>query len=162
MTHRIIGIDPGLKITGYAVVEPTGVRCRLVEAGVFRLASVGTLGQRLQQLYQDVTELFEEHRPTSVAVEELFSHYERPKTAVIMGHARGVILLAATQRQATLASYLPTKVKRSLTGNGHASKAQIQRAIQLEFSLPDPPEPPDVADALAVALCHVQTMKTIR
>ena len=90
----------------------------------------------------------------AVAVEELFSHYERPRTAILMGHARGVLLLAASQRDIPVFHYLPTRVKKLMTGNGHASKDQMKQAVELEFRLSRPIEIADVADALAVALCH--------
>jgi crossover junction endodeoxyribonuclease RuvC len=152
--NRILGVDPGLKLTGYAVLEAGASAPRLVEAGVLRLQADGALADRLRELFDAASDLFAEHRPEVLALEDLFSHYERPKTAVVMGHARGVIMLAAARANAKVVSYLPTKVKRALTGNGRASKEQMQRAIQLEFGLAEPPEPPDVADALAVALCH--------
>jgi crossover junction endodeoxyribonuclease RuvC len=89
-----------------------------------------------------------------MALEELYSHYDRPRTAILMGHARGVICLAAAQAGIPVLHYSATQIKRILTGSGRASKAQVQRAIQRELALSDPPEPPDVADALAAALCH--------
>jgi crossover junction endodeoxyribonuclease RuvC len=117
------------------------------------------LADRLKQLYASACELLAEHDPRSVAVEEIFSHYERPKTAILMGHARGVLLLAAANQGVPVAHYLPTRVKRFLTGNGHASKEQIQQAIQLEFGLKEKSGPPDVADAVAIALCHWNMMR---
>lgn len=158
---RILGLDPGLHATGYGVIEATAGSPKLVEAGVLRIPDGGTLSERLALLFESVCEILDELKPTIVAVEELFSHFARPRTAVIMGHARGVLLLAAAQRGIPTASYLPTKVKRSLTGHGRASKEQMQAAIQMHFSLDKPPEPPDVADALAVALCHFHQWKTL-
>jgi len=150
-----MGLDPGLHATGYGVVETTaGNQPRLIEAGVLRIPAGGPLSARLNILHDSMEELLDELAPGAVAVEELFSHYARPRTAVIMGHARGVLLLAAGKRGIPTASYLPTKVKRALTGHGRASKEQMQQAIMIQFNLPAPPEPPDVADALAVALCH--------
>ena len=90
----------------------------------------------------------------AMALEELYSHYERPRTAILMGHARGVICLAAAAAKIPVLSYSATQVKRLLTGNGRAPKSQMQRAICHEFGLSAPPEPPDVADAMAIALCH--------
>jgi crossover junction endodeoxyribonuclease RuvC len=98
--------------------------------------------------------VLEQYQPVSVAVEQLFAHYDHPRTAILMGHARGVILLAAGQRDLPVVSYAAGRIKKLITGNGQASKEQVQRAIQRELSLPRLPEPPDVADALAVALCH--------
>ena len=101
-----------------------------------------------------------EHRPDVVGVEDLYSHYKHPKTAVLMGHARGVVLCAARGSGAQVASYAATRVKRSLTGNGHASKTQMQSAILVQLGLNQFPEPPDVADALAIALCTVQEQRS--
>ena len=151
---RVLGIDPGLNITGYAVIEPQGRQVRLIEAGVVRGKAGNTLAARVREIYQGVSEVISALKPEVVAVEELYSHYERPKTAILMGHARGVICLAASMNDLPLCSYAATQVKRMLTGNGRAPKAQIQRAICHEFGLAAAPEPPDVADAMAIALCH--------
>lgn len=155
MVGRVLGLDPGLGVTGYGVVDVVAGRTKLVEGGVVRPGKAGTLAERLITLHKSVGELLEEHRPSVVAVEELYSHYERPKTAILMGHARGVILLAAAERNIPVAHYLPTRVKKALTGNGHASKEQMMQAIQLEFRRTEPITVPDVADAIAIALCHV-------
>ena len=151
---RIVGVDPGLNITGYAVIERRQGRPALVEAGVIRGRSRGDLAARLEEIYCGVADVIATLKPTALALEELYSHYERPKTAILMGHARGVICLAATQAGIPTHSYAATQVKRLLTGNGRAPKSQVQQAICHEFSLAAPPEPPDVADALAIALCH--------
>ena len=158
-TIRILGIDPGLNITGYGVVDiiPNGVK--LVEAGVIRSKSKDTLTQRARQIHEGVAEVIAALRPTVMSLEELYSHYERPRTAILMGHARGVICLAAGQAEIEVCHYAATKIKKLLTGNGRAPKSQIQSAIQREFNLADPPDPPDVADALAIALCHVFTSR---
>jgi crossover junction endodeoxyribonuclease RuvC len=151
---RIAGIDPGLNITGYAVVERRLGRLALVEAGMIRGRSRGDLAARLQEIHEGVSDVLSSLRPHVMAVEELYSHYERPRTAILMGHARGVIYLAATQAGIPVSSYSATQVKRLLTGNGRAPKSQMQQAICHEFALAAPPEPPDIADALAIALCH--------
>jgi crossover junction endodeoxyribonuclease RuvC len=154
--ERILGFDPGLQRTGYAVIERCGwSRPTIIEAGVIRLSASKTLAERLTQLHESAVELVREHGPKTVAVEELYSHYERPKTAILMGHARGVLLLAAAQSGLAVSSYMPTQVKKVMTGSGRASKEQMQLAVQAEFGLPHPPEPADVADALAIALCHL-------
>jgi crossover junction endodeoxyribonuclease RuvC len=152
--NRIVGVDPGLNVTGYAVVEKRLGRLALVEAGVIRGRSKGDLAARLEEIHAGVTDVIATLKPAALALEELYSHYERPKTAILMGHARGVICLAATQAGLPVHSYAATQVKRLLTGNGRAPKSQVQQAICHEFSLAAPPEPPDVADALAIALCH--------
>lgn len=151
---RILGVDPGLNITGYAVVEKRQGRLALVEAGMIRGRSRGDLAARLKEIHEGIADVIASLKPEIMAIEELYSHYERPRTAILMGHARGVICLAATQAAIPLKSYASTQVKRFLTGNGRAPKSQIQRAICHEFGLAAPPEPPDVADAMAIALCH--------
>jgi crossover junction endodeoxyribonuclease RuvC len=151
---RILGIDPGLNITGYAVVERRLGKLALVEAGMIRGRSRGDLAARLQEVHEGVADVITSLKPEVLALEELYSHYERPRTAILMGHARGVICLAATQAGLSVYSYAATQVKRLLTGNGRAPKSQMQLAICREFNLDSPPEPPDVADALAIALCH--------
>ncbi len=152
--NRILGIDPGLNITGYAVIESSGKAVRLCEAGVVRGRSGGSLVQRIADMHKGVAEVIAELRPATMAVEELYSHYDRPRTAILMGHARGVICLAAAQAGIPVVNYAATQVKKILTGSGRASKSQVQRAIQLELGLDAPPDPPDVADALAIAVCH--------
>jgi len=142
-------------VTGYGVLEEAaGGRLRLCEAGVIRGKSKGSLTGRLVEIHQGVREVIASLHPTAMALEELYSHYERPRTAILMGHARGVICLAAALAELPVAHYSATQIKRILTGNGRASKSQVQRAIQRELALPAAPEPPDVADALAAALCH--------
>ncbi|HYN00151.1 MAG TPA: crossover junction endodeoxyribonuclease RuvC [Aestuariivirgaceae bacterium] len=153
-SRRIVGIDPGLNITGYAVIEPAGGRLTLVEAGMIRGRSRGDLAARLREVHEGVSDVVATFQPAAMAIEELYSHYERPRTAILMGHARGVICLAAALAGIPVLSYSATQVKRLLTGNGRAPKSQVQRAICHEFGLATPPEPPDVADAMAIALCH--------
>jgi crossover junction endodeoxyribonuclease RuvC len=150
---RILGIDPGLRLTGYGVIEYHALRPRLIDGGVIRLDVKASLADRLVELAGELEEILEEHRPDICAVEQLYSHYAHPRTAILMGHARGVILLVARRRGVRFEEYAANRVKQSLTGHGHASKLQMQLAIQSKWNLPKPPEPPDVADALAVALC---------
>jgi crossover junction endodeoxyribonuclease RuvC len=150
---KILGIDPGLQVCGYAVVEAKLLDTKLVEAGVFRTDGKAELEQRLNQIAGDIGEILKAHQPQVVAVEQLYAHYKHPRTAILMGHARGVILQKAAESGAAVKSFSATRIKKSLTGNGHAGKSQMQRAIQTVLSLPDLPEPPDVADAIAIALC---------
>ncbi len=151
---RILGIDPGLNITGYGVIEPAGQGIRVVEAGVVRGRSRGSLPLRVKEIHEGITDVIGSLKPEAVAIEELYSHYDRPKTAILMGHARGVIVLAAAQAELPMQAYAATQVKKILTGAGRAPKSQMQIAIQRELGLRELPEPADVADALAVALCH--------
>ncbi len=155
---RTLGIDPGLQITGYGCIEGQAHKATLHEAGVLRFArnpdrTARSVAERLEELDRDFGELLERLSPDAIAVEELFSHYKHPTTAIVMGHARGVILLNIRKARLPLIELRPTMVKKSLTGNGHASKEQMQLAIQARFRLAEPPSPPDVADALAIALC---------
>jgi crossover junction endodeoxyribonuclease RuvC len=152
---RILGIDPGLNTTGYGVVELHGREVRLVEAGVVRGKTKGSLAARVREIHEGVTDVIASLKPAAVALEKLYSHYDRPTTAILMGHARGVIVLAAAQAGIPVHDYAATQVKKTLTGNGRAPKSQMQRAICHEFGLAAPPEPPDVADAMAIALCHL-------
>jgi crossover junction endodeoxyribonuclease RuvC len=150
---RILGIDPGLRITGYGVVDYKPMRPVLVDGGVIRLQVKTPITDRLVELERELESLFEEHKPDVCAVEQLYSHYAHPRTAILMGHARGVILLCAARRGVRIEQYAANRIKQSVTGHGHASKDQMQRAIMARWNLAKPPDPPDVADALAVALC---------
>jgi crossover junction endodeoxyribonuclease RuvC len=150
---RILGIDPGLRLTGYGVVDYQRVRPALIDGGVIRLTVKLPVPQRLVELESELDAIIEEHRPQVVAVEQLYSHYAHPRTAILMGHARGVILLVAQRRGLRIEEFAANRIKQAVTGHGHASKPQMQRTIQSIWNLKDPPEPPDVADALAIALC---------
>jgi len=150
---RILGIDPGLKITGYGVIDYQLFRPKLIDGGVIRLSVKATLADRLVELESELESLLVEHRPEICAVEQLYAHYAHPRTAIMMGHARGVIILAARKRGIRIEQFPANRIKQAVTGHGHAGKEQVQRAIQAQWKLPAPPEPPDVADALAVALC---------
>jgi len=154
---RILGVDPGLNVTGYGVLSHQEKHngCRLLEAGIVRGSDSRTnLADRLQAIHCGIVEVIEQCHPSVMAVEKLFSHYQRPRTAILMGHARGVICLAAGLHNIPLVGYSATQVKRILTGSGRAPKQQVQQAIQRELGLPEVPQPADVADALAIALCH--------
>lgn len=151
---RVVGIDPGTRIAGYAVLdfdargEPS-----IIDAGVFRLSESAPLAARVRQLFEDTTALLEEHKPTHMALEAVFSHPEHARAALQLAHGRGVVLLAAEQRGLPIAELPPAEVKRALTGNGNAPKGQVQRAVMTQCALASLPEPPDVADAIAIALC---------
>jgi crossover junction endodeoxyribonuclease RuvC len=150
---RIIGIDPGLRLTGYGVVDYTPSRPTLIDGGVIRLDAKTSLAARLVELDTELAGLFDEFNPRVCAVEQLYSHYAHPRTAILMAHARGVIIVAAQRRGMRVEQFPANRIKQSVTGHGHAAKGQMQRAIQAFWGLAKPPEPPDVADALAVALC---------
>jgi crossover junction endodeoxyribonuclease RuvC len=157
---RVLGVDPGLRLTGYGCIELRRGGPAIVEAGVIRLAGKPAPGvpprpisDRLAELDRDFRELLARVQPACVAVEGLFAHYRHPATAIVMAHARGVLLLAVRAAGLPLVELKPAAVKKATTGFGRADKAQMQRVIQAEFNLPAPPSPPDVADALAIALC---------
>lgn len=155
--RRVLGIDPGLQTTGYAVLEESDKGPRVVDAGVVRSAVVrqaADMAQRVKTLYDGLCEVLDEWRPAVMVVEQLYAHYDHPRTAILMAHARGAYFLAGAQRGIPVLSYAASKVKKLITGSGRAGKEQMQHAITRELGLARLPEPHDVADALAVALCH--------
>jgi len=155
---RVLGIDPGLQVTGYAVLESRPVGPHVCEAGIIRGRDAGSrstdVAARVRSLYDGIVEVLDEYRPAVVVVESLFSHYDHPRTAILMAHARGVLLLATAQRGLPVVHYTAPRIKKTVTGHGRASKEQMQHAVMRELRLPRLPEPHDVADALAAALCH--------
>lgn len=161
-TMRILGIDPGLRITGYGVVEvdqvSPGADATIVEGGIIRIPTDLPLPARLRRLHEDVLGVIDDLSPGLVSVESVFTHPDRAATGVRMGHARGVILLAAAMRGLDVVEHAPAQVKKSLTGDGSADKTRMQLAIAARCRLDAPPEPADVADALAIALCAAQRL----
>lgn len=156
ISRRVVGVDPGLNITGYAVVEPVARGAYVIEAGVIRPPSSGsTLGPRLAYLHRGLEEVLTAFNPDALALERVHSHVKFPRTAILMSHARGVIVLTAAQREIPIFSYAATRIKKTLTGSGRAPKEQMQHAVMTELRLDRLPEPHDVADACAVALCHL-------
>ena len=158
---RILGIDPGLQVCGYACLEADDGREKLIEAGVIRTDSRLLIEEKLNRIAEDMDSLLKNFKPDVVAVEELYSHYAHPKTAILMGHARGVILQRCAQAAIEVKSFSATRLKKSITGNGRASKEQVQRTIQTILSLSKLPEPADVADAIAAALCCANEVNSI-
>jgi crossover junction endodeoxyribonuclease RuvC len=154
----ILGIDPGLHICGYAVIDADRNNMKLLEAGICRTNTKLAIEKRLVQIAQDINSLLAKFRPEYISVEELYSHYAHPKTAILMGHARGVILEAACRNGTNVKSFAATRIKKSLTGNGRASKSQMQSSIKSLLGLAKVPEPADVADAIAAALCCANTI----
>lgn len=150
----ILGIDPGLNITGYGVLDVGQDKPQIVEAGVIRSNRSDNLPARLKSLHEGLVDVLKSFSLDAIALEDLYSHYERPTTAIMMGHARGVLCLAVGQFSLPIHSYAATQVKKMLTGNGRAGKEQVQLAITRHLNLSEVPEPPDVADALAIAMCH--------
>ena len=155
--YRILGLDPGLQVTGYAVLEARPEGPHVCEAGIVRSADgrgATDVAERVRVLYDGIVEVLEQFKPEVMVVEQLFAHYDHPRTAILMAHARGALLLAGAQRGLEVEHYTASRIKKAITGHGRASKEQVQHAMQRELGLPALPEPPDVADALALALCH--------
>ena len=167
--HRILGIDPGLHRTGYGVIQmgqgkyavlsggttshSTANTPHLIEGGVLRARAEDPFPKRLQSLYDGLIEVLREHTPDAVVIEDLFSTYSHPRSAILMAHARGVLMLAAQQAKVPVHSFTPNEVKQVVAGNGHATKVQVQNAVRVRLNLNTVPNPPDVADAIAIALC---------
>ncbi len=158
---RILGIDPGLQVCGYACLEASEDKEKLIEAGVISIVGGLAIEQKLNRIAEDTQSLLKSFKPDVVAVEELYSHYAHPKTAILMGHARGVILQKCAQAAIEVRSFSATRIKKSITGNGRASKEQVQKTIQTILRLPRIPEPNDVADAIASALCCANSINSI-
>ena len=165
MAPRVLGIDPGLQITGYGCIGVDGTAMSLVDAGIFRFKPSTSVASRLVELERDLRDTIEAVEPDLVAVEALFSHYAHPRTAVTMGHARGVILLVIARAGLPIVEIPATHAKKTITGNGHAGKEQVQRAVQWQLGLSSVPEPADVADAIAIAMTgskHLREAKATR
>lgn len=156
----VLGIDPGLERTGYAVID--GAARRVVDAGLIRTDVGKPLAARLAEIEAGLEEVLSEHRVMRVAVEDLYAHYAHPRTAILMGHARGVVLLAAARRGLSVVSLPATQIKKTMTGSGRASKAQVQRAMMQTLGLARLPEPADVADAMAAGLCAAMANDELR
>jgi crossover junction endodeoxyribonuclease RuvC len=158
---RIFGIDPGSERTGYGCVETDGSRHRIVDCGAISTLSSAAFPDKLLVIYRRLGALLGEHRPDCVAIESLF-HAANVRSALKLGHARGVAMLAAVEFGAPVVEYTPAEIKRAVVGYGRAEKAQVQHMIKLLLKLPAVPSPHDAADALAVAICHVHSHPPIR
>ena len=156
---RYLGIDPGLNRTGYALLERSPRGPVLCEGGLIRSTRGRSLAERVHEISSGLREVLEEFQPSVLAIEQVFSLVRNPKSALLMAHARGAILAVAVDCGIPVVHYTPTQIKRLLTGSGKASKDQIQRAIKTELSLDRLPEPHDMADAFAVALCHYHSSR---
>jgi crossover junction endodeoxyribonuclease RuvC len=152
----IMGVDPGSRVTGYGVISVEGNRFRCLDYGAIKVTLKGTLPaipERLNQIHSSLSTLIEKFKPEIVVVEGLF-YAANVKSALTLGHARGVVLLAAAQKDLPVAEYSPLEVKKAVTGYGRAGKTQIQTMVQTLLNLKSEPEPHDAADALALALCQ--------
>ncbi len=160
---RILGIDPGLNITGYGVLErnkKSPKQPRVIEAGVIRGDAKQSLEERLAEIHAGVADVIASLKPGVMALEQLYSHVAHPRTSILMGHARGVICLAAAEAGIPVVHYPATQIKRILTGNGRAPRSKCSRPSSVNCGWTNVPEPPDVADALAVAVCHYYLGRT--
>lgn len=151
---KILGIDPGYNIIGYGIIETNG--CKVVDYGVITTPKNMSISSRLTTIYQAITELMETFKPEEVAFEELFFNTNNT-TAIPVAEARGVLIVGAKQYTDKLFEYTPLQIKQALTGNGRAEKKQVQFMVKNILGLKEVPKPDDAADALAVALCHMQT-----
>ena len=154
---RIFGIDPGSIRTGYGCVETDGRAMRLVTCGAISAKLDDEFPQRLARIHRELSVLLAECQPDSVAVESLF-HATNVQSALKLGHARGVAILAAVEAGCPVVEYAPAEIKRAVVGYGRAEKHQVQAMIKILLGLAQPPSPHDAADALAVAICHVHSM----
>jgi crossover junction endodeoxyribonuclease RuvC len=156
---RVLGVDPGTQVTGYGVIETgngNGVPGlgRLIECGVFRFARSNSLPHRLAELHHAIAELIERHRPSVLALEDAFYH-KNVRTTLVLGHARGVILLAAQQAELDIAQYAPAMIKKTVVGAGAAKKTQVGAMVAQLLRLKDAPQPSDAADGCAAALTYI-------
>ncbi len=152
---RILGIDPGLNITGYGIIEIKEPKIRLIECGFIKTQANKSFSERLSKIYKAVTEVIEEFKPDKLILEKLYSHYRHPTTAILMGHVRGVICLSCARMGVTLVSYSATRIKKAITGKGNVSKQQVKMMVGRLLTLNRLPEYADVTDALALAIAHV-------
>lgn len=157
-TLRILGIDPGTEATGYGAIESNGDRHRLVEYGVLASPSSFTFAEKLRFIHTKLLSVIERCRPDRLAVESLF-YAANVKSALKLGHVRGVTLLAGVSRGLPIDEYSPLEIKQAVVGYGRAGKVQVQKMVALLLDLDTPPEPYDAADALAVALCHANRFR---
>jgi len=151
----VLGIDPGLTRTGYGVIEVAGSSEAAIAAGVLRTEPGRPIGERFVELARDLRAVVDQYQPTTAAIEQVFVNNNR-QTAMSVARASGIVLLILSEFGLETAEYTPSAVKMALTGSGRADKQQMQRVVAMRLGLPSAPEPADAADALAVALCHIQ------
>jgi crossover junction endodeoxyribonuclease RuvC len=154
----VLGIDPGTAITGYGLVREDEEGLTLVDYGVITTAAGNPLPERLQAIYQGLADVACKHQPQQAAVEELFFS-RNVRTALSVGHARGVTLLALADAGLDIHEYKPLEIKQAITGYGGAGKQQVQEMVRLLLNLDHVPEPDDAADAVAVAVCHIHSAR---
>ena len=158
---RVFGIDPGSERTGYGCVETDGSRHRIVVCGAISSAALTSFPDKLHRIHSQLTIILAECRPACVAIENVF-YSVNARSALKLGHARGVAMLAAVEAGVPVFEYTPAEIKRAVVGYGRADKAQVQQMIKLLLGLTEVPSPHDAADALAVAICHVHAQPPSR
>lgn len=151
---RILGIDPGLVITGYGIIDENKGSFKLIEAGIIRTSSKQELSQRLNRIYTSLNRLIDETKPDVLVLEKLYTHYRHPTTAALLGHARGIICLASSQKNIAFFEYPSTRINKAILGRGNASKHQIQHMVCNLLDLKALPNKFDITDALALAIAH--------
>lgn len=154
----LAGVDPGLLRTGYGVIEAEERDPTLIEGGVIRTDKKEDLPSRLKVIFDSLEEILKIHSPSILVLENPYSKYRTPKTAILMTHVNGVVYVVAARAGVQVVTYTANQVKRALTGTGRASKIQVQRIVQNLLNLSSTPEPPDVADALALPLTHLRIL----
>lgn len=159
---RVLGVDPGLVATGYAVLAAAPGRPALLDMGVVETRPDVPLEERLDAIHGAVAGLLDKHAPTAMAVEDLYSEYRFPRTALLMAHARGVVYLAARRHDVAVLALSPAEVKRVVAAHGAASKEQVQHAMRRLLDLPELPRPSHVADALALAFAGLARLGRVR
>jgi len=159
--RRILGVDPGTVVTGYGIIDARGRRVALVTFGVIRPGQTGAMPDRLAMIHRGIEDLIAHYDPDVLAVEEAF-YGDNPKTAIKLGQARGVILVLGALNDLEIAEYSPRLIKQAVVGKGGATKVQVQYMVRRILSLPEVPDPPDAADALAVALCYALRPREVK
>ena len=154
---KVFGIDPGSARTGYGCVQSDGTRHRMIVSGAIAIPACNSFPEKLRVIHVELGILIAEHRPDVVAIENLF-HAVNARSALKLGHARGVAMLAAVEAGVPIVEYTPAEVKQSVVGYGRAEKGQVQSMVQLLLGLTDAPEPFDASDALAIAVCHIHRL----
>jgi crossover junction endodeoxyribonuclease RuvC len=157
---RILGIDPGINSTGYGIIETDGTRHTAVCYGAIKTQARRSFPVRLLKIYRDLTEILSGEAAQVMAIEEVF-YAANVQSALKLGHARGVALLAAAEKGLDVFEYSPLEIKSAIVGYGRAEKAQVQAMVQFLLRLPEVPTPNDAADALAVAICHANRLKSL-
>lgn len=150
----VVGIDPGTTVTGYGVVQREGQKLVLLECGVIRPTAGTPLPARIRQIFEGINAILDRFEPDVVAVEDVFQG-KNARSALVLGHARGAVLVAASLRDLTIAEYAPREIKKAVVGNGGATKDQVGFMVQERLRLKEPPTPSDAADGVAAALCYL-------